>query len=213
MDNYINVNMTSYDRIAAQYATRNQSQSQYEINKHAYWEDYIAKHVDKYTNSALEIGPGAGEMLKRLNSLGFDTIAVELSQNMAEVARKNAPNSLVFVDNILNIEFAERQFDLVFAAAVIHNFTVYDAKKLLSKISTWLHPNGFLILDTTKEFSSEEGFFEKKDYSGNISRYRKKYTEDEFKNLLTGSNYKIVHQYYNSEPDREKTWMALVCTL
>lgn len=94
--------------------------------------------------------------------------------------------------------------------ALIHNFPKRDAKELLDLVYNWIKPNGKILVYTTIHKSSEEGYFEKQDYEGNIIRFRKKYTEEELKDMIEDIGFKIVYKMYTSEPDRNKEWLTFI---
>ncbi len=164
-------------------------------------------------NLVLEIGPGTGRIFDILeNDLKCRTIAVELAENMVELASLKSPNTIFIIDDVLKVSFKKNQFDAIFMGALIHNFPLEDAKKLLEKTYDWLKEDGKLLLYTTIHEKSEEGYFEKEDYSGKIIRYRKKYMEDELKELVESIHFKIDYKMYNEEPDRNKNWIVYILT-
>jgi cyclopropane fatty-acyl-phospholipid synthase-like methyltransferase len=94
--------------------------------------------------------------------------------------------------------------------AVIHNFPKEDVKELLFSIHKWLKKDGKILIYTTIHNKSEEGYYEKEDYSGKIVRFRKKFTENELKELLEEFKFKIVFKMYTEEPDRNKKWLTYI---
>ena len=111
---------------------------------------------------------------------------------------------------ILNIKFSEESFDAIFMGAVIHNFPKEVVKELLFSIHKWLKKDGKILIYTTIHNKSEEGYYEKEDYSGKIVRFRKKFTENELKELLEEFKFKIVFKMYTEEPDRNKKWLTYI---
>ncbi len=95
--------------------------------------------------------------------------------------------------------------------AVIHNFPIEEARKLLSLIHKWLKENGILICTTTVAKMDFEGYEEKKDYKSNIKRFRHHYTEDAFEELFKKQNFKVLDKKYKEEIDdtRNKLWQIL----
>ena len=138
------------------------------------------------------------------------TCAVELSEEMVKYAKMKSPNTFFIEDNILNIKFSEESFDAIFMGAVIHNFPKEVVKELLFSIHKWLKKDGKILIYTTIHNKSEEGYYEKEDYSGKIVRFRKKFTENELKELLEEFKFKIVFKMYTEEPDRNKKWLTYI---
>lgn len=94
--------------------------------------------------------------------------------------------------------------------AVIHNFPKEVVKELLFSIHKWLKKDGKILIYTTIHNKSEEGYYEKEDYSGKIVRFRKKFTENELKELLEEFKFKIVFKMYTEEPDRNKKGLTYI---
>jgi len=148
-----------------------------------------------------------GVFEKKLNC---KTVAVELSEEMIKYAKEESPNTIYINENILNVEFEKNSFDAIFMGALIHNFPKEDVNKLLKLVYKWIKPDGKVLIYTTIHEKSEEGFYEKADYSGNIVRFRKKFTEEELKNTVKKIGFEINHTMYTSEPDRNKNWLTYI---
>ena len=84
-------------------------------------------------------------------------------------------------------------------------FIPYIAMK--SNLNKWIKEEGKILIYTTIHDKSEEGYYEKEDYSGNIIRFRKKFTEEE---LVEECNFEIVYKMYTEEPDRNKKWLTYI---
>lgn len=209
---YIKVNREAYDKFAIQHNERSNKESKYEVSN-SKWkqiiEDYLLKK--NIENNVLEIGPGTGRLLNILdNELHCKTTAVELSKEMIKYAKIKSPNTKFIEGNILEIEFDNNSFDSIIMGALIHNFPKEDAKELLLLTKKWLKEDGRIMLYTTIHENSEEGYSEKVDYKDNIIRYRKKYTEEELKELVESIGYKIIFTNYNEELDRNKKWITYI---
>lgn len=209
---YIQVNKNAYNLFANQHADRHNKIGKYDLTD----EDWVKLLSEKLlkkniNNNVLEVGPGTGRILKIFEEkLNCRTCAVELSEEMIKYAKSKSPNTLFIEDNVLNVKFSENTFDAIFMGALIHNFPKEDAKKLLSLVYKWIKNDGKILIYTTIHDKSEEGYYEKEDYSGNIVRFRKKFTENELKNLIEESNFKIVYKMYTEEPDRNKKWLTYI---
>ena len=208
---YININRKAYNEFAKQHNERHNNLSKYDLTDDDWKKILIEKLlIPNKANKVLEIGPGTGRMLKILEDLNCETIAVELSEEMIKYAKTKSPNTFFIQDNILNVEFSNNTYDAIFMGALIHNFPKEDAKKLLNLVHSWIKPSGKILIYTTIHKVSEEGYYEKQDYKGNIIRFRKKYTEEELKNMIEISGFKIIYKMYTSEPDRNKKWLTFI---
>jgi len=209
---YINVNKEAYNTFASQHLERHKQIGKYDLTDED-WKRLLSEKLLKSNvkNNVLEIGPGTGRILKILEEdLKCRTIAVELAEEMIKYAKIKSPNTVFIEDNILNVRFAKETFDAIFMGALIHNFPKEDAKKLLELVYNWIKFDGKILIYTTIHEKSEEGYYEKKDYSGNIVRFRKKFTEEELQELIEDLNFKITYKMYTEEPDRNKKWLTYI---
>lgn len=209
---YIKVNREAYDTFAPQHAKRHEVIGKYNITDEQ-WCDILSNEMfsKNEDNLVLEIGPGTGRMLEIFeNKLNCRTIAVELSKNMIKFAREKSPNTVFIEDNILDVKFSEESFDGIFMGALIHNFPEKDVDQLLDLVYKWLKKSGKALIYTTLHEKSEEGFYVKEDYSGDIVRFRKKFTEDELRETLLRHNFDITYELHTEEPDRNKKWLTCI---
>lgn len=208
---YIKVNREAYDVFAPQHNKRHINMGKDDVSDDE-WVEILTKELGcKKDSLVLEIGPGTGRMLGILeNKVGARTTAVELSKNMIEYARKRSPKTVFIEDNVLEVKFCEGSFDAIFMGALIHNFPLEDASILLDLVYKWLKKDGKALIYTTVHEKSEEGFYVKEDYSGEIVRFRKKFREDELKELLEKHNFRIIYTLHNKEEDRNKEWLTYV---
>ena len=205
---YIKENKNAYDTLAHEYENRN-----YAVQDDFY-QNIMFKDLD-FTKGKkiLEIGPGRGARLKNFCDYGLDVTAIELSSEMSKLCLEKAPRAKIINKNVFDCEFKDK-FDFIYMEAVIHNFPITEAEKLLDVIYNWLKDDGILICTTTVDETEKEGYQEKQDYDNKIKRFRHHYTEESFKNLFIKHNYKIKDKKYKEEidKDRKKLWQILYLT-
>jgi len=91
----------------------------------------------------LEIGPGTGKATAELVRRGYTVTAVELSPDLAEVARRNVPAATIEVANFEDWEPGQAGFDAVTAFAAFH----WIAPELrYAKPARLLRPGGALAV-------------------------------------------------------------------
>ena len=202
---YIKLNRKAYDMLANEYDKRT-----HQINDD-FWINIYNEIKIKDNSNVLEIGPGNGRNINILRQFNSNVTAVELSKNMCHLIKTNFPETQIINSNILECNFQAESFDIIFISAVIHNFPIEDAKKLLIKINNWLKQDGFLIISTTINDKEDEGVFEKKDYLGNICRFRHKYTKESFENIIFETGFNIFKPHIIKEEDRNKLWYVMAC--
>ncbi len=120
--------------------------------------------------SVLDLGCGAGDLCRRLNSLGAqEVVGVDISANMLELARKEIPPGVVYHQQAMeDLAFPPESLDLVVSSLAFHY--VADLPALFQKIYGWLKPSGLLLFSTEHPIStSAQGIHHGwiKDPSGN----------------------------------------------
>jgi len=211
LTDYIELNKKAYDDLWGEYRERAVNKSVYETRP-----DILGWAVLKYAQksfskiSVLEIGPGSGEILEFFEKNNCDTLAIEISEKIAHLAMNRSPRSKFIIDNVLNVSFPIHSFEIIYAGAIIHLFTLEDARRLLEQFYGWLKPGGYLFVNTTLHKKSKEGFFKKKDYKVCVTRYRRFWTENELLSEINRFNYSIVNSLFTYEKDRNKKWVAYI---
>ena len=206
---YIEINKNAYEILAKEYNTR-----KYEIG-YEFWNNIYndLNLKNKKDIEVLEIGPGHGRNVKIFKQYNneFKITVLEIAENMCDIIRKNNPDIKIINDNILDYDFKNKQFDIIQMIAVIHLFSIEDAKIVLNKVRGALKDNGYLIIGTTINESDVEGYYEKEDYNIKVKRYRHKYTKESYEKLLNECGFKIDNSYFVNEKDRNKLWYDAVC--
>ena len=210
MKKYLKVNKETYDALTDEY-----------IEKYTGHETMLEVHNkflgiidEKFKNKAhtkvLEIGPGIGEFLRKLEERGYSTVGVELSTNMAQASLINSPNSIIINDDINSINFLPKQFDLIVALAVIHNFPQEDLKILLENAYKWLKDDGYFIVDTTCHNETKGGYFLKEDCPTKLLRYRQQWTKKDLNKLLNDFGFDIDHESNMPFNELSENWLEYV---
>ncbi len=211
------MNRESYDALYEEYDRRaNQrayQKSDYEESDESLGMPILNLARQSFSHiSVLDIGPGSGEMSAFFEKHDCRTIAVELSPQMARITKIRSPNTLILVNDILETDFLNDQFEIIYAGAIIHLFPLNDALELLNRIYFWLKPKGLIFINTTLHNISSEGYETKTDYEKNLKRFRRKWREDELLNAMKNNNLKTIKRMYTFEQDRMKRWVAYICT-
>ncbi|MGM0219382.1 class I SAM-dependent methyltransferase [Enterococcus sp. AZ126] len=212
MREYIKINKQTYDLLALEYDNRRQHISKFEEKTEVLGNSVLNHVTKKKTNSlVLEIGPGAGQMLSFFENNGYKTVGIELSSNMAKIAKKTSPTSTILNLDINDAEFLNGSFDIIYMGALIHLFPIEDAMKLMQDVRRWLKEKGILFINTTCNSVEIEGFFRKNDYLGSKKRFRRYWTEMSFENFVCLNGFSIKEKLYTNEVDRDKKWVAFIC--
>jgi SAM-dependent methyltransferase len=102
----------------------------------------------------LEIGPGTGKATSELVRQGYAVTGVELSPELAEIARRNVPEAQIEVAEFESWEPEEAGFDAVLAFAAFH-WIAPDVR--YAKPARLLRPGGSLAVIHGPHVSPEDG--------------------------------------------------------
>ena len=95
--------------------------------------------------TVLDLGCGSGELSRRIQVLGAkQTIGVDISANMMELAHKDVPPGVTFQQRAMeDLDFSPETFDLVVSSLAFHY--VADLPNLFQNIHRYLKPEGGLL--------------------------------------------------------------------
>lgn len=213
IEDYINVNKNTYDKVASELEKRHKYLRINEPTPENYY-DKIMKYIKKRKRNLkyLELGPGDGYVLKYFSSKNIETYAVEISEEMTKICKNNSPTTKILNDNILNVNYKNNEFDIIFAGSFIHLFNKSDLNIIMNKIYDWLNEDGIFFVYTTKHEIDEEGYFSKErtNYKHENIRFRHNFTKDSLANLLKEHGFKILEHYEITEPENDRIWQFVI---
>lgn len=181
-----------------------------------------------YTNptvksSILDIGSGTGHHVGNLNSLGYNTIGIDISPSMVAKSKENYPTSTFIIGDVMkSLAFNQNQFTHILCLY----FTIYyfkNKRQFFDNCYSWLMPGGYLVLhlvdknkfDTIlpvgdvftivspqkyadKRITSTVAKFNNYDYKSNFEFDKDDNVNfiETFKNKNTGKIRKNIHELY-----------------
>lgn len=158
----------------------------------------------------LDVGCGAGLATSILAGAGHRVTALDLSSRMSALTAARAPQASVLTGDYQSIRFSQ-PFDAIVAFAFIHLFPAGQAEAVLARMRGDLVPGGHLFIGTTASDTSSEGFEGKADYPGAPARFRRRWTEPEFRSALAEAGFRMCELLLHRDPFG-KQWMdAIVC--
>ncbi len=208
MKDYIKINRKVYDLLAEEYKL---NMKDYIVSNKKLIKpfiDYLKDNFDK--PRVLELGPGSGLCLSYFEKEGINTTAIDISKKLLSISKELAPKTKYILADFLEFDFGKSRFEGIFAQAVIQLFPKKDAIIVFRKIFDLLVDNGISHISTTIHEKSEEGVFEKLDYTKKIKRFRKKWTENELLEEVIKAGFSIYRKWYNSEQNKSKEWINLI---
>jgi len=207
---YSDLNRLAYDLLADEYRNRSYSPGPTQESPE-YLAGLLAKHLLPSSRRVLELGPGSGEVLNALGKVAVDTVSVEISPRMAMIARQRAPNALILIGDILNLDFPPGSFDGVYAGAFLHLFPQSEAARLVRQIARWTRSDGAVFVNTSIADEFSESLELKADYLHRVARFRSRWTEDQFQRLVKSNGLSIIERVTTDERERGKFWVAYLC--
>ncbi len=169
--------------------------------------------INLNSTTILELGPGSGYTSKLLLEQGYQVSAIEFSPKMASVALKTAPNIKMIVDEFKAHNFGSMRYSAIIGIAFIHLFPSKEIPIILEKMNNLLVENGVLHLSTTIHPISEEGFFTKENFKGKYVRFRKRFTEEEFRNNIENAGFNIQKMFFvEDDEEKDKRWINIIAT-
>ncbi len=206
MKEYARFNKNTYDILAKEYELNLQRSLRQAEPVVKPFVDYLKQTFEK--PRVLEIGPGAGAFLYYLEKNDFRTSAIDVSAEMLKIAFKTAKKAEMIQGDFLDYNFSERKFEGVCAIALIHLFPKDDAILVFRKIFQMLSGKGAFLVSTTIHEKSEEGFFEKSDYSNKMKRFRKHWTEAELLDEIRSCGFFVSKKFYKN--NNGKQWIVVL---
>lgn len=211
-DNYIDINKNTYNEVARDLMNRHKKVGKNEPKAEDYY-NKIFKYIEFKENiKYLELGPGDGFILKYFANQNIDTYAVENSEEMVKMCKKNSPHTKIIEENILDVNLEGNTFDIVFAGSFIHLFPKKDVNTVMNKVYDWLKDGGIFFAYTTLNDKDEEGYFSKTKeiYPSENMRFRHKYTKESFNKLFVNNGLFVLEHYQISEPENNKIWQFVI---
>ncbi len=122
-----------------------------EVARHDYFLRHlirIEKHMKRTVQNwrLMEIGCGSGVLLQAAIKRGWHADALELSPELAEIARQANPTAGVTVANVLDHTNGAADYDAVMALDVLEH--VLDPALMMGNCCSLLKPGGLLLLQT-----------------------------------------------------------------
>ena len=133
----------------------------------------------------LDLGTGPGTQAIKLHERGLNVTATDLSETAIKKAQgiynsnnNNSKKVEFIVDNILNSNLKENEFDYVFDRGCFHVISINDRKRYIMQVTRILKDNGILFL---KCFSDKE--------QGEEGPHR--FSKDKLKEIFENENFNI----------------------
>lgn len=102
--------------------------------------ELLRTNLDK-TMRVLELGCGTGYFTRELAATGASIMAVDISPDLLEIARResSAPNVTFLRQNAYDLDFEDSSFDVVLGSSILHHLEIEAALREIYRV---LRPDG-----------------------------------------------------------------------
>lgn len=188
-----------YDQIADVYAKKNEDR------------DEIKGEIKKFTSlmpqnaRIVDLGCGVGFDSRDLKQLRPDLriTGIDSSIGMLKQFGKIALGVPFIKGDMLKVQIDESSLDGVWINAAFLHLSREKAKELLTKISGWLKPGGYLYV-RTKEGKGERVIPASKYGRSDLNRFFVLYGKEEFGGLLTENGFQLKEL---TTTEQEENWV------
>lgn len=182
-----------YDEIADRYNNVNSN-----IN-------FMKKHLECFRmllpkGKVLDLGCGTGRDSLFFIENKYRYIGIDASKGMLAVAKGKSPKAKFVCMDFFHLDFPNKEFDGIWAAASLLHIPKKDINKVLLKIHKILKDEGVMFISMRDGEEKETGFVERRKHKG-VKRYFSFYDEGSFVEILKKNNFKILKIDYSKEVD------------
>ncbi len=154
------------------------------------------------SGSILEIGAGPGSEGKLLSEAGYEYFGTDAAKGMVELAKRRFPELLFEVLNVRDLSKLDREFDAVWANAVLLHLPKEAVPQSLDDISKVLKPGGIAFIGLKDGQGEEFEIREKGDRTE--ERIFTYWGKDEFTELLHDHGFEVALYDYAVRSERSK---------
>lgn len=158
----------------------------------------------------LDVGCAGGLKSEFLVRKGLNVTGIDLSEEMISIAKHRVPQGKFFVKDINQALNLDKEFDGIFAQAVLLHIPKNNIKAVLQNLLSVLKPNGFIYIAVkeTKQGEREERDIIENDYGYEYERFFSFFTFDELKSCFAELNLKLV--FSDITAIGETNWIQLI---
>lgn len=179
-------------------------------------DDWWIVMIDKFASflkpgaKILDVGCGSGDKSDYLIKKGFNLTGIDFSEKMIEIAKRDVPEGIFFVMDMLGSEEVEGSFDAIFMQASLLHIPKKDAQSVVSKFVHKLNKGGvFLVaVKETKPNRPEEEIKTEDDYGYKYDRFFSYFTSDEIKTILKNANISVLCE--DVKPTGNTRWIQII---
>jgi len=170
-----------YDDIAEEYADE-------------FYEDPSnRKYIDRFLQSLngrgiLDAGCGVGQDCKYMQEKGFETIGIDLSRGMLEVAKERYPQGRFQLMDMANIAYPDNTFDGIVSNCSLFHIPTEMLPQVLESFKRVLKPDGKLLLILQEE---NEQVMVEEPYRPGTYLYMNYFSSENIEKLLRKHGFRV----------------------
>ncbi|MFT4059089.1 MAG: class I SAM-dependent methyltransferase [Legionella sp.] len=138
----------------------------------------------------IDIGCGSGRDAKLLTNMGATVLGIDLSSNLIDIAKSNAPLAEFQLMDIEAMNLPDAAFDGAWAACSLGHVSKKVFPSVIQKIHCILKENGYLYITLKK--GKGESLEQDIRYEGDVKKFWAFFEEEEIKNILQEAKFKIL---------------------
>lgn len=138
----------------------------------------------------IDIGCGSGRDAKLFTNMGADVLGIDFSSNLLDIAKINAPLAEFQLMDIEAMDVPAVSFDGAWAACSLGHIAKKTLPDVIKKIHVLLKDKGYFYL--TLKRGTGEILDQDVRYDGEIKKFCAFYEEEELKNILQETHFKIL---------------------
>ena len=138
--------------------------------------------------SVLDVGCGAGVPIAQTLSRRFQVTGVDISPEMAELARRNVPEAEFVCGDVMSVDFEDGSFDAVVAFYSIFHLPREEHEGLFRKVLRWLRPGGYFLCTLSQR---DEPAYTEDDFFG-VTMFWSNYGLERSLNTLRDVGFEVI---------------------
>lgn len=164
-----------------------------------YWKNYekpflkqlFTKLAKSHSGPVLDFACGTGRITKILNIFFADITAIDVSEEMLKIARKELPEIKFYNADLSRSKVFKRKFKIITAFRFLLNAQPELRNQILTKLHGLLCDDGILIVNNHLRYSSAKGYFIA--FLQNFGLWKaRNYLEDKkFESIMQEQGFKI----------------------
>jgi 2-polyprenyl-3-methyl-5-hydroxy-6-metoxy-1,4-benzoquinol methylase len=160
-----------------------------------WWVPVVNKYISlfKEGDSILDLACGAGTKTKYLAKNNFKILAIDFSDKLIDIAKKEVPEADFLVCDFYDLKPIQELFDGIFMQAALLHVPKKNINKVLIGLSEKIKKGGYLYISVKEQRpnGAEEETVSENDYGYEYERFFSYFTKDELEGYLKNCGFEI----------------------